>query len=238
LSVDEIVAWQNGRHPLNLTRFDSDFAALYWPWVKVRDTHNRIDVWVPPSGAVAATYANADNLAFPWFAPAGMTRGIVYNITDTYTKPTLEERDLMYGNRNCVNPIIIFPDQVNFMIWGQKTLQRLPTALDRVNVRRMLLYIEKLIRRDSRRLLFEPHDAGLRAQFIQIATGVLDAVVRDRGITDYFVKCDEELNTPDVIDRNELRANIGVQPTRAAEFIMIEFSLHRTGSFTENTNTF
>jgi hypothetical protein len=238
LSVNEIVDWCNGRHPLNLTKLDNDFGALYWPWVKIRDTHNRIDVWVPPSGSVLATYVNSDNISFPWFAPAGEVRGIVFNILDTYTKPTLEERDLMYGNRNCINPIIHFSDLANFTIWGQKTLQRRPSALDRVNVRRMLLYVEKLIRRRSRRLLFDPHDEFLRAQFTNVASDVLDAVKRDRGIHDYFVKCDDELNPPDVIDRNEMRAKIGIQPTRAAEFIFIEFSVHRTGTFSENADTF
>ncbi len=238
LSVNEIIHWQNGTHPLNLTRFDSDFGALYWPWVKIRDSHNRIDVWAPPSGSVVATYVYSDNLSYPWFAPAGETRGLVFNITDVYTKPTLAERDLMYGNRNCINPIIRFNDAANFMIWGQKTLQRLPSALDRVNVRRMLLYIEKQIRIRSRRILFDPHDDVLRSQFIAIASEVLNEVQRTRGLVDYFVKCDEELNTAEVIDRNELRAKIGVQPIRAAEFVFIEFSVHKTGSFTENANTF
>lgn len=238
LSVNEITLWTNGRHPLNLTKLDNDFGALYWPWVKIRDTYNRIDVWVPPSGVVLATYVNSDNQSFPWFAPAGETRGVVFNVLDAYTRPTLEERDLMYGNQNCINPIIQFADLSNFTIWGQKTMQRRPSALDRVNVRRMLLYVEKLVRRKARALLFEPHDEFLRAQFVIVASGVLDAVKRDRGVYDYFVQCDTELNPPDVIDRNELRAKIGVQPTRAAEFIFVEFSVHRTGTFTENADTF
>ena len=110
LTVDEIVQWQNGAHPLNTTRFDSDFGALYWPWVKVRDNFNRVDVWVPPSGSVMAVYARSDQLAEPWFAPAGANRGIVPGISDVYSRPTLEERDLMYGNRNAVNPIVNFSD--------------------------------------------------------------------------------------------------------------------------------
>jgi phage tail sheath protein FI len=238
LSVNEITLWANGRHPLNLNKLDNDFAALYWPWVKIRDTHNRIDVWVPPSGVVLATYVNSDNKSFPWFAPAGETRGVVFNVLDTYTKPTLDERDLMYGNQNCINPIIQFADLANFTIWGQKTMQRRPSALDRVGVRRMLLYAQKLIRRKARALLFEPHDEFLRAQFVIIASAVMDAVKRDRGVYDYFVQCDTELNPPDVVDRNELRAKIGVQPTRAAEFIFVEFSVHKTGTFTENADTF
>tara|TARA_Y100000034_G_scaffold104648_1_gene131340 strand:+ start:4431 stop:6788 length:2358 start_codon:yes stop_codon:yes gene_type:complete len=238
LTVKEIVAWQNGTHPLNTTRFDSDFGALYWPWVKLRDNFNRIDVWAPPSGSVLATIARSDQLAAPWFAPAGVTRGIVPLITDVFSRPTLEERDLMYGNRNAINPIVQFVDIDGFLVWGQKTLQRRPTALDRINVRRMLFFVEKRIRKSSRVLLFEPHDAQLRGEFIRIATDILADVKIRRGIHEFIIQCDAELNTADVIDRNEMRARIGIQPIRAAEFIFIEFSIHRTGSFTENADTF
>lgn len=238
LTVKEIVHWQNGTHPLNLTRFDSDFAALYWPWVKIRDTFNRVDVWVPPSGSVMATYARNDLLAAPWYAPAGMTRGIVPGITDVFQRPSLEERDLMYGNRNCINPIIQFADVDGFVIFGQKTLQRRPTALDRVNVRRLMFAIEKRIRSRSRSLLFDPHDEVFRQKFVSIASGILREIQVSRGVNDFIIQADEEINTPDVIDRNEFRARIGIQPIRAAEFIYVEFSVHRTGSFTENAETF
>ena len=238
LTVNEIVAWQNGTHPLNTTRFDSDFGALYWPWVKIRDNFNRVDIWAPPSGAVMATIARSDQLSAPWFAPAGLNRGTVPGITDVFSRPTLIERDLMYGYRNAINPIVQFVDFDGFVIWGQKTLQRRPTALDRVNVRRLMFYLEKRIRAASRTLLFDPHDEELRAQFVRIATAILTEVQIGRGLTDFRVKCDSEINTPDVIDRNEMRARIGVQPTRAVEFIFIEFSIHRTGSFGENADTF
>ena len=231
LTVKEVVSWQNGAHPLNTTRFDSDFAALYWPWVKIRDTYNNVDVWVPPSGSIMAVYARNDTLAAPWFAPAGVNRGVVPGITDVFSRPTLEERDLMYGNRNCVNPIVQYADFQDFVVWGQKTLQRRPTALDRVNVRRLMFTIEKRIRSASRALLFEPNDDSTRSKFVSIASRILREIQIGRGLTAYVVKADEELNTPDVIDRNELRARIGVQPTRSTEFIFIEFSIHRTGSF-------
>lgn len=238
LTVQEIVDWQNGAHPLNTTRFDSDFGALYWPWVKLRDNFNRVDVWCPPSGSVMATIARSDQLSAPWFAPAGVTRGIVPQITDVFSRPTLEERDLMYGYRNAINPIVQFVDFDGFLIWGQKTMQRRPTALDRVNVRRLMFVIEKRIRAASRQLLFDPHDDILRQKFVRIATSILTEIQVQRGVDDFRIKCDEELNTPDVIDRNELRARVGVIPIRAAEFIFIEFSVHRTGSFAENADTF
>jgi hypothetical protein len=238
LTVNEIIDWQNGTHPLNTTRFDSDFGALYWPWVKLRDNFNRVDIWAPPSGSVMATIARSDQLSAPWFAPAGVNRGIVPNITDVFSRPSLEERDLMYGYRNAINPIVQFVDFDGFVIWGQKTLQRLPTALDRVNIRRLMFVLEKRVRSASRQLLFDPHDDILRQKFVRIATAILSEIQVGRGINDFRVKCDEELNTPDVIDRNEMRARIGVQPIRTAEFIFIEFSLHRTGSFAENADTF
>ena len=237
LTVKEIIAWQNGAHPLNLTRFDSDFGALYWPWVKIRDNFNRVDVWVPPSGSILAVIARSDNLSRPWFAPAGLNRGIVPGITDVYDRPTLAERDLMYGYRNCINPIVQYVDVEGFLVWGQKTLQRRPTALDRVNVRRLMFYLEKRIRAAVRGLLFDPNDGIFRKSFTSICAGILDEVKKGRGLNDYFIKADDELNTPDVIDRNEFRAQIGVQPTRAVEFMFIEFSIHRTGSFTENANS-
>ena len=233
----EITAWQNGGSPLNSDKFDSDFAALYWPWVKIRDTYNQIDMWVPPSGSVIATMINSDNIGSPWLAPAGLTRGQVPGIFDVQYKPNLEERDSMYGARNAINPIILFPDVGQYVIWGQKTLQRVPSALDRVNVRRMMFYIEKSIKLDSRFLIFEPNTDAVRSTFISLARNVLASVQQASGIYDFFIQCDETLNTPDVIDRNELRARIGVQPTRAIEFIFIEFSLHRTGSFTQNTES-
>ena len=239
LTVNEIIAWQNGTHPLNTTRFDSDFGALYWPWVRIRDNFNRVDIWAPPSGSIMAVYAQSDRLARPWFAPAGITRGVVPGINDVYSRPSQEERDLMYGYRNCINPIVQFVDTEGFVVWGQKTMQRRPTALDRVNVRRLMFYIEKQIKAKSRILLFEPHDAQFRAEFVRIATLVLQEVQTDRGITAFKIKADAELNTSDVIDRNEFRARIGVQPTRAVEFMFLEFSIHRTGSdFTESTDAF
>lgn len=230
LGVQEIVDWQNGVHPLNNQRFDSDFAALYWPWLQINDIYNNIPVWVPPSGSILATIANSDNQSAPWFAPAGLNRGQVPNVGNVYYRPTLQERDLMYGNQNAVNPVITYPNITGFVVWGQKTLHRTPTALDRVNVRRMLIYVEKQVKQMARTLMFEPNTADLRARFVSNATTILSSVLQGNGITDFSIKCDEELNTPDVIDRNELRARIALVPTKSVEFVFIEFSLNRTGT--------
>ena len=142
----------------------------------------------------------------------------------------------MYGNRNSVNSIVQFTDTDGFLVWGQKTLQRKASALDRINVRRLLFFVEKEIRRRSKSLLFDPHDEIFRQRFVSIATEVLEQVQVGRGLTDFIIQADAELNTNDVIDRNEFRARVGLIPTRAVEFIFIEFSVHRTGSnFGEST---
>ena len=228
LTVNEIIQWQNGTHPLNNSYLNSDFAALYYPWVEMTDTFNSINVWVPPSGSVLAAYCQSDSVSGPWFAPAGLTRGVVPNIGNVFSRPTLAERDLMYGNNNAINPIITYPDITGFVIWGQKTLQRTPTALDRVNVRRMLFYVEKTIKAAAKNFLFEPNNAATRSAFTAKCNQILSDLVSNSGAQKFVVKCDEELNTPDVIARNELRARIGIVPVYAIEFIFIEFNLVRS----------
>ena len=128
-----------------------------------------------------------------------------------------------------------FAEYQDFMIWGQKTLQRRPTALDRVNVRRLMFVLEKRIKVKSKEMLFDPHDDEFHRRWTNMAKGILDEIKTGRGLYDYIIDAGWDLNTPDVVDRNEFRARIGVQPTRAVEFIFIEFSIHRTGSFNEST---
>jgi hypothetical protein len=239
LTVSEIILWHNGQHPLNDVQLNSDVAALYWPWLKMTDTFNQVDVWVPPSGAILYVYANNDSIAAPWFAPAGLNRGMLPStISDVFDRPTLAERDLMYGWSNAVNPIIQFSDVSGFVVWGQKTLQRLPTALDRVNVRRMMFVAEKEIRAGSRYLLFEPNDALFQAQFTTMTTSILESIKSGRGLYDYLIIDDSSINTPATIDRNEFWAQIGIQPTKAVEFMYLEFSIHNTGSWATESTTF
>ena len=225
--------WHNGDHPLNATKLDSSYAALYWPWVKVRDTTNNVDVWVPPTGNILGVYAQSENISAVWYAPAGLRRGGIPTIREVETYAYLGERDTLYGNRNAVNVIVPFPIEGPH-VWGNKTLQRRPTALDRVSVRRLMLYVEKRMQKGSKDLLFEPHTVELRQELINKADALLSPIVNDGGIYDYFIKCDEELNTAEVIDRNEMRARIGIQPVKAAEFIFIEFTINRTDSFEES----
>lgn len=233
LTPVEVRKWHNGQHPLNNVKFNSSYGALYWPWVKVFDSFNNEDVWVPPSGSALAIYARTDGISFPWIAPAGLRRGRLEWVKETEFLPYQSVRDSLYADDNAVNTIVDFP-QDGPTIWGQKTLQRFPTALDRVNVRRMLLYAEKEVRKRSRFLIFEPHDEILRNEFIKVASGVMGIITSNRGAYDYIVICDDTLNTNEVVDRNELRARIGVQPTKTAEFIYITFTIHRTGTFEQS----
>lgn len=234
LTAEEVVQWHNGVHPLNTSRFDSDFGALYWPWVKIRDTHNKIDVWVPPSGAVLTAYVNTDNQAYPWFPPAGETYGKLFNVSDIYERPSGAQRNLLYGNGNAVNPITTFINGTGFIIFGQKTLQRPETILNRIAPRRMLLLLEKNIQAKSRALLFQPHDEILRAQITKMVTKECEFIKKNRGMYDYRVKCDAELNPTEVVERGEVRIKVGVQPVVNAEFFFYEFSVHRPGTFSES----
>ena len=142
----------------------------------------------------------------------------------------------MYGNQNAINPIVSFPDLASFVIWGDKTLQRAPTFLTRIPVRRLMYVIEKQIRRQCRSLLFEPHDNIFHQQFKRIASTVLNRILLGRGIYDYIIDDSWALNTNAVVGRNEFRANIGVQPIPTVEFMFLQFSLHRKGDWaTSNT---
>jgi phage tail sheath protein FI len=243
--VQEIIQWQNGQSTSNYVPFNSSFAALFWPWVVIYDTFNKKPVWVPPSGSILATMSRSDAISYPWFAAAGLTRGVVPNIMDVFYRPTQAERDQMYGNYNCVNPIVQFAantvaqalNSTGFYVWGNKTLQRRPTALDRVNVRRLMITVEKQISAMAQSLLFEPNDASTRASFTRQATDILQGIQANRGIDPgtgdspgFFVQCDAQLNPPAVVDRNEMRAKIGIKPIKALEFIFIEFTILSQGS--------
>lgn len=226
----EVRKWHNGQHPLNNVKFNSNYGALYWPWIKEYDGFNQVEVYTPPSGSVLAIYARTDKVAWPWMAPAGLRRGIIDWAIETEYVPYLRERDSLYMFDNAVNTIANFPNY-GIVVWGQKTLQRRPTALDRVNVRRLMLYVEKTIKERSHWMIFEPHDSILRDEFIRMAHGVLVEVINNRGAYDAIIVCDDTLNTQEVMDRNELRARIGIQPAKAVEFVYITFTVHRTGSF-------
>jgi phage tail sheath protein FI len=169
-----------------------------------------------------AAYAYNDNTAEVWYAPAGLNRGHLSTPLKADYNPTKGEHDLLYGDGNAVNPIATFK-QDGLNIWGQRTLKRTPSALDRVNVRRLLLYLEKVLATATRSLVFEPNDSSTWLSFRNLVTPLLDSVKTRRGITEFKVVCDATVNTPDVIERNEMKAMIYIKPTKTAEFIQLNF---------------
>ena len=212
---------------LETSGIDSNYTATYYPWVLTRDTVNNTQIYLPATGEVTRNLALTDNIAFPWFAAAGYTRGLV-NAIKARKKLTQEDRDTLYKGR--INPIATFND-VGTVIWGNKTLQIRESALDRINVRRLLLQARKLISAVAVRLLFEQNDAVVRQQFLDAVNPILDSIRRDRGLYDFRVTVQ---NTPEDLDRNQMVGKIYIKPTKALEFIDIEFLITPTGASFEN----
>ena len=202
---------------------DSNYSATYWPWLQMNDTENNRYVWLPPTVEVMRNIALTDNVAFPWFAAAGLNRGTT-NAIKARVKLKLDDRDDLYEGR--INPMATFSD-VGVVIFGNKTLQVKETALNRINVRRLLLQARKLISAVSIRLLFEQNDDVVRNQFLSLVNPILDNIRKERGLTDFRVVLDD---TPESIDRNELNGRIFIKPTRSLEFISIEFNITNTGA--------
>ena len=202
---------------------DSNYSATYWPWLQMNDTENNQYVWLPPTLEVVRNIALTDNVAFPWFASAGLNRGTT-NAIKARVKLTLDQRDTLYEGR--INPMATFSD-VGVVIWGNKTLQDKETALNRINVRRLLLQARKLISAVSIRLLFEQNDDVVRNQFLSLVNPILDNIRKERGLIDFRVVLDD---TPESIDRNELNGRIFIKPTRSLEYISIEFNITNTGA--------
>ena len=206
---------------------DSNYTATYYPWVQIRDAANNKQLYIPPTAEVMRNIALTDNTSFPWFASAGYTRGLV-NAVKARKKLTLDERDTLYVGR--LNPIATFSD-TGPIIWGNKTLQVRESALDRINVRRLLLQTRKLISAVAVRLIFEQNDDVVRQQFLDLVNPILDSIRRDRGLTDFRVVLS---NDPEEIDRNEMNGKIYIKPTRALEYIFVEFLITPTGASFED----
>jgi hypothetical protein len=212
---------------LDNVSIDSNYSATYWPWIQVRDTDNATQLYLPPTGEVLKNIAMTDNVSYPWFAVAGYSRGIV-NAIKANKKLTLDERDTLYKNR--VNPIATFSD-TGTIIWGNKTLQVRESALDRINVRRLLLRARKLISAVAVRLLFEQNDEQVRQEFLRLVNPILESIKKERGLYEFKVSVS---NDPEDIDANTLRGKIYIKPTRSLEFIDVEFVITPTGASFEN----
>ena len=206
---------------------DSNYSATYWPWIQVRDTDNATQLFIPPTGEVLKNIALTDNVSYPWFAVAGYSRGLV-NAIKAQKKLTLDERDDLYKAR--INPIATFSD-TGTIIWGNKTLQVRESALDRINVRRLLLRARKLISAVAIRLLFEQNDEQVRQEFLRLVNPILESIKKERGLYDFRVSVS---NDPEDIDANTLRGKIYIKPTRSLEFIDVEFVITPTGASFEN----
>ena len=207
---------------------DTNYAAVYWPWVQIQDARvNGAYRWVPPSVVLGGVYAFNDKVAHPWFAPAGLNRGGLDTVVQAERKLLLSQRDDLYDSS--VNPIATFPGQ-GVTVFGQKTLQKKASALDRINVRRLLIRVKKFIASSSRFLVFEQNNEQLRKRFLNIVNPFLEQVQSQSGLSAFKVVMDETNNTPDTIDRNQLIGQIFLQPTRTAEFIILDFTIQPTGA--------
>lgn len=217
--IDQVVSYAS--------EFDTNYAAAYYPWVKILDTNINKIVTVPPSVVLPAVYASNDKVAAEWFAPAGLNRGGIPVATQVTDRTTHEERDTLYEGK--VNPIASFPS-AGIVVWGQKTLQNSNSALNRINVRRLLINIKKFFASTSNYLVFEQNVAATRNKFLSIVNPYLESVQQRAGLYAFYVKMDDSNNTPDVIDQNILYGQIYLKPTKTAEFIVLDFNILPTGA--------
>jgi len=205
----------------------SNYGATYYPWVQLFSSNLGKTVWCPPSTVIGGVLAFNDQVGAEWFAPAGLNRGGIPSVVRAERRLSQTDRDTLYtGN---VNPLATFPG-TGVCVWGQKTLQRKPTALDRVNVRRLLIALKDFIGGVARNLVFEQNTTVTRNRFLSQVNPYLESVVQRQGLFAYKVVMDDTNNTPDVIDRNQLVGQIYIQPTKTAEFIILNFNLTPTGA--------
>lgn len=236
LSVQDVIKWHNGTlegddYPTKA--LNSSYAALFYPWVKITDIYSGNDVWTPPSGVVMGAFAYNDNVGQPWFAPAGLNRGMLNSVIDVERPLGDGDRDALYGNGNRINAIINYKKQ-GITIWGQCTLQRKTSATDRINVRRLMNYVRKTIAISTAYTVFEQNDELTWRKWVGTVEPSLEAIKQSRGLYAYKVVMDETTVTDYYKDRNEMPGQIWLQPTKTAEFIPLSFILTSSGaSFTE-----
>ena len=199
---------------------NSNYATTYGNWAKVEDGASSKQVWIPFSGVAAKIYAQNDANFAPWYAPAGFNRGVVTGVNDIAISPTQRQRDQLY--RIAINPVTQFPAE-GIVVFGQKTLQRKPTAFDRVNVRRLFLDLEKRTRETLKFFIFEPNTFITRNKVVNTLTPIFENCKQTEGVYDYLIVCDDRNNPGSVIDQNELRVDVYLKPVRAAEFILVNF---------------
>ena len=218
-SITEVVNAANAKN--------TSYAASYWPWVQTVDPDSAQLVWVPASVMVGGVYAYNDSVSEPWFAPAGINRGGLNSVVRAEKKLSQAQRDTLYQNK--VNPLATFPG-TGVVVYGQKTLQTQASALDRVNVRRLLIALKSYISQVAQNLVFEQNTIATRNQFLSQVNPYLESVQQRQGLYAFKVIMDDSNNTADVIDRNQMVGQIYIQPTRTAEFIYLDFNILPTGA--------
>ena len=206
---------------------NTSYAATYWPWLQTVDPDSGQRVWVPASTMIGGVYAYNDNVSEPWFAPAGINRGGLSTVIRAEQKLSQSNRDTLYSGK--VNPIATFPG-TGTVVYGQKTLQTVSSALDRVNVRRLLIALKSYISQVANNLVFEQNTIATRNQFLSQVNPYLESVQQRQGLYAFRVIMDDSNNTPDVIDRNQMVGQIYLQPTKTAEFIYLDFNILPTGA--------
>jgi hypothetical protein len=205
----------------------SNYAATYWPWIQLYSSTLGKAVWAPASTVMGGVLAFNDQVGAEWFAPAGLNRGGVPSVLKAERKLSQNDRDNLYNGN--VNPLATFPGE-GVVVFGQKTLQRKATALDRVNVRRLLIALKDFIGQVGKNLVFEQNTNVTRNRFLSQVNPYLESVVQRQGLYAYKVVMDDTNNTADVIDRNQLVGQIYIQPTKTAEFIILNFNVLPTGA--------
>ena len=211
----------------NAVSYDNSYGATYWPWVQIRSRETGKLNFVPASTLVPAVYEYNDKVSAEWFAPAGLNRGSLSTVLQPERKIGVNDRNILYQGK--VNPIATFPG-VGTVIYGQKTLQQKPSALDRVNVRRLLIALKSYIGQLGEQIVFEPNTQVTRNKFLSQVNPYLESVQQRQGLYAFQVVMDETNNTPDVVDRNQLVGTIYLQPTKTAEFIQLDFNILPTGT--------
>ena len=229
LAVVDLVNYQAniGTVTTQAAGFDSSYAATYWPWLQTIDPETGQQVWVPASAMIPGVLAFTDRSSDAWFAPAGLTRGALGNVIRAERKLPTSTRDTLYEAN--INPIATFP-QSGVVVFGQKTLQKRATALDRVNVRRLLITLKSYITQIADQLVFEQNTIATRNSFLTQVNPYLETVQQRQGLYAFRVIMDESNNGADVVDRNELVGQIFLQPTKTAEYILLDFNVTPTGA--------
>jgi phage tail sheath protein FI len=210
-----------------ITTLDSNYSAVYWPWLQIPSRSPNKPIWVPPSVMIPGVLSFNDANGAPWYAPAGLNRGSMETVSDTYKHLTQNDRDTLYLAR--VNPIANFVNE-GVVVFGQKTLQARPSALDRINVRRLLIEVKKFIASSTKYLVFEQNTSATRNKFLNIVNPYMEQIKARQGLYAFRVIMDGTNNTADLIDQNIMYGQIFMQPTRTAEFIILDFNIQPTGA--------